>query len=117
MDIEVKGCRFTWASNPRNGFITKEKIDRLLANWSWQQTFPNASVSANPPVSSYHSPLILCLKPKVGDGGRFKYELFWEEHQQCNEIISEGWNLQPEEGDPWQNFLNKSKACKRKLTS
>ena len=35
MDIEVKGCRFTWASNPRNGFITNEKIDRLLANWSW----------------------------------------------------------------------------------
>ena len=34
MDMEVKGCRFTWASNPRNGVIIREKIDRMLANLS-----------------------------------------------------------------------------------
>ena len=26
MDMALKGCRFTWFSNPRNGIITKEKI-------------------------------------------------------------------------------------------
>lgn len=34
MDLELKGCRFTWHSNPRNGVVTKEKIDRVLCNWA-----------------------------------------------------------------------------------
>ena len=33
MDIEVKGYKFTWWSNPRDRVITRERIDRILANW------------------------------------------------------------------------------------
>ena len=68
MDMVVKGCKFTWMSNPRDAFITKERIDRLLVNWEWRQIYPNAVVTAIPPVSYDHSPLILTCKPKVGDG-------------------------------------------------
>ncbi|RYQ98246.1 hypothetical protein Ahy_B08g094303 [Arachis hypogaea] len=32
MDLELKGGQITWFSNPRQGFITKERIDRSLAN-------------------------------------------------------------------------------------
>ena len=32
MEMEVKGCRFTRHSNPRNGVVVKERIDRVLAN-------------------------------------------------------------------------------------
>lgn len=42
MDLELQGCNYTWVSNPRNGFVTREKIDRVLANWSWRQMFPHA---------------------------------------------------------------------------
>lgn len=27
MDVDLKGCKYTWVSNPRGGFVTKEKID------------------------------------------------------------------------------------------
>lgn len=27
LDLDLKGCGFTWFSNPRNGFVTKEKLD------------------------------------------------------------------------------------------
>lgn len=30
MDTDLKGCNFTWVSNPRDGVITKEKLDRVL---------------------------------------------------------------------------------------
>lgn len=92
MDIVVKGCRFTWISNPRNGSITKERIDHLLVNWGWRQIYPNAIVTATSPISSYHSPFILTCKRKVGDGGLFKCEVYWEDHEDCNRVVPEGWN-------------------------
>ncbi|RYR73539.1 hypothetical protein Ahy_A02g007922 [Arachis hypogaea] len=33
MDLDLKREKFTWSSNPINGFVTREKIDRALANW------------------------------------------------------------------------------------
>lgn len=36
MDFELKGCIFTQVSNPRNGVVTKERIDRVLVSWGWQ---------------------------------------------------------------------------------
>ena len=117
MDMEVKGCRFTWMSNPRNGFMTKERIDRLLVNWEWRQTFPNAVVTAYPSISSDHTPLVLICKPKVGDGGLFKYEAFWEEHEDCNRVIGDGWSKWEENEDPWNTLLNKVNSCKKDLTA
>lgn len=35
MDLELEGCWFTRASNPRNGVIVREKLDRALGNWPW----------------------------------------------------------------------------------
>lgn len=29
MDLELKGCKFTWISNPRDEVTTKEKLDRV----------------------------------------------------------------------------------------
>ena len=115
MDMDLKGSRFTWLSNPRNGVITKEKIDRLLVNWSWRRSFPNAIVSAFPPISSDHSPLVLNFQPKVGDGGLFKYEAYWEDHPACHQVISDGWQDVEDNGEPWRNFVAKIKACKRNL--
>ena len=115
MDLEVKGCKFTWTSNPRNDFITRERIDRLLVNWEWRQMFPNAILYAIPPVSSDHSPLILHFKPKVGDGGRFKYEAYWDEHVDCDKTIKRGWNKELPKQDPWDTLFSRLSSCKKEL--
>lgn len=64
MELELKGCRFTWASNPWNGVIVREKLDRALGNWPWRSSFPHATVTALPLVSSDHSHLIFIPAPK-----------------------------------------------------
>ena len=84
MDMALKGCRFTWSSNPRNGVITREKLDRLLVTWEWRQIFLNGVVTTLPSISSNHSRLVLHFKPRVGDGGLFKYEAYWEDHHECH---------------------------------
>ncbi|RYR72479.1 hypothetical protein Ahy_A02g006701 [Arachis hypogaea] len=48
MDLDLKGGRFTWFSNPRNGFVTRERLDRALANWAWRMVYQNATLTALP---------------------------------------------------------------------
>lgn len=59
IELDAKGCKFTWSSNPRNGVIIREKLDRILINWPWRRNIPHAMSVALPAVSSDHSPLLL----------------------------------------------------------
>lgn len=51
MDLELKGYRFTWTSNPRDGHITRERIDRVLVNYPWRIEYPNAMATSLPIIS------------------------------------------------------------------
>ncbi|KAJ1426339.1 Zinc finger, CCHC-type [Sesbania bispinosa] len=102
MDLELKGCKFTWTSNPRDDFVTREKLDRVLVNWAWRTDFPNAMALALPAVSSDHSPIIFWPVPPLSSGNSFKYEFFWEDHEQCNDVIKEGWQGNPEKDCSWR---------------
>lgn len=68
-----------------------------------------------PSISSDHSLVILCPSPKGRCGRQFKYEAYWEEHEECGTIVKEGWHNPTIEGDVWRNLLVKSKRCKRHL--
>lgn len=30
MDLDLNGCKYTWVSNPREGFVTREKLDSVF---------------------------------------------------------------------------------------
>ncbi|KAJ1386626.1 hypothetical protein SESBI_40676 [Sesbania bispinosa] len=77
--------------NPRNGFVNKENLDRVLVNWAWRNLFEHATVTAMSAISSYHSPIILWPQPKESSGKSFKYEAMWEEHPELGEVIKEAW--------------------------
>ncbi|RYR05787.1 hypothetical protein Ahy_B06g085598 [Arachis hypogaea] len=75
MDIDLKGGKFTWFSNPRNSFVTRERLDR------------NATLTALPVIGSNHCPLVLRLEPKEKFERHFKYKAYWEDHKDCEKII------------------------------
>lgn len=115
MDLDLNGCRYTWSSNPRNGVITKEKLDRVLLNWPWRQSFPHAMAVALPTVSSDHSPILLHMVPRTRSGRSFNFESFWAEHDECEDVVLEGWQKEGILEDPWENVLTRSKNCKQSL--
>ncbi|KAJ1415409.1 Zinc finger, CCHC-type [Sesbania bispinosa] len=117
MDLELKGSKYAWSSNPRNGFVTKEKLDRILANWSWRALFQHAMALAIPPISSDHSPLIFWPHPELKSGREFQYEAYWEEHEDCDRIIQEGWFGDSHENDPWEKYLKRTRNCKHALSA
>ncbi|RYR04149.1 hypothetical protein Ahy_B06g083735 isoform B [Arachis hypogaea] len=88
MDVDLKGNKFSWFSNPRNNFITRKKLDR-----KWMQIFQNAILKASPAVSSDHCALILETQPLIRTRKDFRFETFWVEHEECKEVIKWSWLL------------------------
>lgn len=115
MDFDLKGCSFTWASNPRNGIVTREKLDRILMNWPCRQMFPNAIGTALPAITSDHSPILLHIFPKERSGKSFNYEVFWDEHSECSDIVHLGWHCIPCCDDPWDTINRRTKRCQQGL--
>lgn len=59
LELESKGCRYTWMNNREGEELVKERLDRVLCSMDWQIMFSGAEVLALPAVGSDHSPLIL----------------------------------------------------------
>lgn len=115
IDLDLKGCKFTWHSNPRNGIVTKERIDRVLVNWAWRLNHSHAVAVALPSIGSDHSPIVLHSSPKAKSGVLFKFEAFWEEHEDCNRIIENGWHDEGRDDSPWNKLLDRTNSCKKYL--
>ncbi|RYR09735.1 hypothetical protein Ahy_B05g078136 [Arachis hypogaea] len=115
MDLDLKGGKFTWFSNPRNGFVTREKIDRALANWEWMSMYQNASLSLMSAVSSDHCPLILDVIPVHRVRKYFKFEAYWADHEDCSNVVKRGWCKEEQNGDEWDKISRKINNCKEEL--
>ncbi|RYR29497.1 hypothetical protein Ahy_B01g053905 [Arachis hypogaea] len=115
MVLDLKGNKFTWFSNPRNGFITKERIDRVLVNWQWRKKFQHAVLEVLPAISSDHCPLMLTTSPRNKTNTHFKYEAFRKDHEECCNVINKGWNKEIIRGTAWTNIIQRMKNCKEEL--
>lgn len=117
MELDLKGCHFTWASNPRNGVIIREKLDCILVNCAWRREFPHGLAVALPSISSDHSILLLLPEPRHKCGQSFNFEAFWVEHEECGQVVDEGWHKGGNQVDPWANIKEKMENCKKELVS
>ncbi|XP_025679206.2 uncharacterized protein [Arachis hypogaea] len=94
---------------------SSERIDRALVNWKWRHKFPNASLIAMPAVSSDHTPIVLRLQPKYKADKSFKFEAFWNDHKECEEIIKMSWKKKEHSNNEWGRLLKKMRNCKENL--
>lgn len=86
MDIESKGCAFTWSNNRDGEALVKKRLDRALCSIEWRVIYPNAEAFALPAIGSDHSPILLSLDPEVVKRRKvFKFEAFWLEDEQYRE--------------------------------
>lgn len=63
MDVESKGCAFTWSNNRDEEALVKKRLDRVLCNFDWRVLFLNAEAYALPAIGSDHSPILLSTSP------------------------------------------------------
>jgi len=93
MDIDCKGCAFTWSNNRAGVDLVKEKLDRVFCSLDWRLSFPEAEAYALLVVGSDHSPLLLISKAQPAKKRReFHFEAFWTEDEECKETVKQAWH-------------------------
>ncbi|GJS33012.1 retrovirus-related pol polyprotein from transposon TNT 1-94 [Tanacetum coccineum] len=93
MDINASGLHYTWKQNPRGGRGLPKKLDRIMGNLEFVDTFPGAYGVFQPYRISDHSPTVLkipsltSLKPKP-----FKFFNFFMFKSEFLVVVKEQWN-------------------------
>ncbi|CAB4270029.1 unnamed protein product [Prunus armeniaca] len=92
-DLGFNGPSFTWRGRARNGDLIQERIDRALANATWQSVWPNTIVSHGAVLGSDHCPLIINTDPKRYICKKlFKFEAYWAKEDESYDLVERSWN-------------------------
>jgi hypothetical protein len=112
-DLNYTGCHYTWS----NGTVWS-KIDRVLANPSWNNIQLTSHVHFHPAGAfSDHSGAHVRIGGRPPSGRRsFKFFNMWIEHSEYAGLISDGWQI-PVEGSPMFILCRKLKSLKQPLKS
>ncbi|GJY75667.1 putative reverse transcriptase domain, reverse transcriptase zinc-binding domain protein [Tanacetum coccineum] len=95
MDIQNSGLQFTWSQKPKGNDGLLKKIDRIMVNLSFNDSFVGAHAIFKPYRISDHSPSILNIptvtKPKPKP---FKFYNLITCHERFKQVVMEGWSKQ-----------------------
>lgn len=91
MDMGFIGNEFTRERSRGHHNWLHERLDRGLANLSWQNMFPDAQVRVCNVSTSDHLPLVVELNKQVyvPKGQRFRFENIWIKEADCYNLINE----------------------------
>ncbi|XP_072087375.1 uncharacterized protein [Arachis hypogaea] len=86
-----------------------------MVNWEWRQLFNHANLTALPAISSDHCPLLLNTRPTQKIPRLFRYEAYWDDKEECKEVIKEGWIRGNGNANDWNRLINKTRNCIKTL--
>ncbi|KAG7563624.1 Reverse transcriptase domain [Arabidopsis suecica] len=91
MDLNYRGCSFTWWNKRRANPVAK-KLDRILVNDEWQVLFPLSTGFFGAPLFSDHSPGFIVLNPEDHRQKKpFKFYNFLLKNPSFLPLICESW--------------------------
>lgn len=92
MDIESKGCAFTWSNNRDKENPVQKRSNGVLGNLEWRVSFPKAKPFSLLAIGSNYSPLVLSLCPKSHQRkNEFQVEAYWLDDEEFGGVVSVAW--------------------------
>ncbi|GJS82598.1 retrovirus-related pol polyprotein from transposon TNT 1-94 [Tanacetum coccineum] len=94
VDVQCSGLQFTWNQKPKGADGILKKLDRVLGNSEFNDSFEGALAIFLPYRTSDHSPAVLKLhchvkaKPKP-----FKFYNIITQHDRFKEVVKNGWEM------------------------
>ena len=116
IDLGFIGQKFTWCNGRFGEQRTLLRLDQMVANEGWTESFFEARVlNSSIPISN-HCLMILNLsnRPHRKPGKRrFLFEAMWTRDKRCREVVELAWN--PLGGDPSSPIMDRVKRCQVQL--
>ncbi|KAI0519364.1 hypothetical protein KFK09_006808 [Dendrobium nobile] len=113
LDLQSIGCKFTWY-NQRQDNPIHIKLDRVLVNDSWLNSYPDSFCSFQSPSCSDHSPILLLSGTQNQSRHRFLFKNYWTKLDEYWSLLAEILFL-PHSGNPLANLCNSLRSLKQKI--
>lgn len=88
-EIVLQGRRFTWSNMQPNPLL--QKLDWVFTSNSWNLNYPNTTAKGLEMTPSDHSPCIVSISTKILRPKIFRFENYWLQLQDFQEILSQAW--------------------------
>ncbi|MCH88626.1 endonuclease/exonuclease/phosphatase family protein, partial [Trifolium medium] len=113
--LRTQGAKFTWSNGRRGRAHTEERLDRVICNQSWIDSWSSNSCCTLPKNRSDHYPLLHAFQLNNDRGASsFKFMKMWSSHHDCINVIKNVWNVS-HVGCPMVVLNQKLKALKMRL--
>ncbi|XP_045831129.1 uncharacterized protein LOC123922456 [Trifolium pratense] len=90
--LDTLGNQFTWANARRGPAYAALRLDRVICNSIWIDTWNSVSCCTLPKVQSDHHSLLFNFDSDVQTfPSSFKFQSMWMSHDDCKRVISEHW--------------------------
>ncbi|CAE6196409.1 unnamed protein product [Arabidopsis arenosa] len=111
-DLPSRGVFFTWSNGRQEDPIIR-KLDRVVVNESWRDSFPESLAVFDPPGDSDHAPALVSLSSTIERSKKaFKYFSFLSTHHRYKEVIRTAWHQEVSVGCKLFTFGQKMKKVK-----
>ncbi|GJY18245.1 hypothetical protein Tco_0389736 [Tanacetum coccineum] len=95
MDVPSSGLQFTWNQKPKGLDGLLKKIDRVLGNVQFSDSFMGSHAVFQPYRISDHAPAVLKIPTVVKSTPKpFKFSNILTQHVRFKEVVNEGWLLE-----------------------
>ncbi|KAF7831422.1 Ribonuclease H domain [Senna tora] len=107
IDLIPSGNWFTWCNGRNGAEAVWERLDRVLVNPEWLNTYTDSNVKALPIIASDHAPLIYSSYFDMPQRYRpRRFEAVWMMHSEYNSMVDKAWNT-------YVNGSNAFKLCSK----
>ncbi|XP_010468638.1 PREDICTED: uncharacterized protein LOC104748739 [Camelina sativa] len=116
-DLSSRGALYMWKNNQPDNPILR-KLDKVLVNDQWRDSFPEAIAILDPPGDSDHSLALVHTSSHIQTSKKsFKYFSFLSTHPKFKEVIDAAWSEESGTGSALFILAQRLKivkaACKR----
>lgn len=114
IDAGFLGSKYTWHNNRSGSNGIWARLDRVLVNSEWQNSFP-ISVEHLSREASDHAPLLVKLFQRAKFKSRFCFQKMWTLHEKFMVDISICWSTSPLASSPLSTLYLKLKYLRNML--
>lgn len=112
-EVKLQGRKFPWSNMQPNPLL--EKLDWVFINNCWLSSFPITSVKAIDMIPSDHCPCIITVSSSIPKGHIFRFENYWLQNQEFQNILTQKWNQTSPHLDSARCLSGKFKILRKSL--
>ncbi|XP_027124181.1 uncharacterized protein [Coffea arabica] len=114
-ELGFEGEPWTWCNKWDNAGEVKERLDRILIDSGWKETYERAKCTHIHVEASDHCMMLLEIEPiRRNWKRRFYFDRKWLEYKEVREVIKKAWGNK-QEGSRFFRLQNRIKECRFEL--